>query len=267
MLSAGLPWDKLCRSITTKRGLGGILNSTYVLDAAKQIELTELSRQKFDKNSTELLLPVFRKLSLLSVFPELAPIALDAEFGSLVTTPVLTLPTPHLDVDPSFIFFNLTPEINTSRRSDHDARYKVSWGPLAAAIATSENLNDAYGAVWPNRSGPSALTLASSRVIQSLNLMSGIDKYFSASNSAAQSSRLNAQPLPGSVFSNLIQASLGLAMPSLRANDSGAVRDLLSKTERAAFFADISNEADALSVRSERANDLTSPLRLTLTAD
>jgi hypothetical protein len=124
--------------------LGGILNSAYILDAAKQVELTELSRQRFDKNSAELLLPTFRKLRLLPVFPELAPIALDVEFGSLITTPVLTLPTPHLDVDPSFIFFNLTPEVNTSRRSDHDARYKVSWGPLAAAITTTQNVSDVY---------------------------------------------------------------------------------------------------------------------------
>ena len=118
--------------------MGGLLNSTYALDAAKQIELSELSRQRFDKNSVEIITPGFCKVKILPVFPELSTLALDAEFGSQVVTPILALPTPHLDIDPSFIYFNLTPEINTSRRSDHDARYKVSWGPLAATFTASQ---------------------------------------------------------------------------------------------------------------------------------
>lgn len=258
----GLPWDKLHRSTTTKRGLGGALNSTYALDAAKQVELAELSRQKFDKNSAELLLPVFRKLKLLPVFPELASLALDVEFGSQVTTPILTLPTPHLDVDPSFIFFNLTPEVNTSRRSDHDARYKVSWGPLAAVSAAGQSSSATREMAWPKRSGPSALTSIAPRALQSLSLMAGIDLYFLASNSSAQNSRLNAQPLPGSVFSNSVQAPLGSTLPSSQVHNGGAEQDLISATQGFALSA-----MDAFAVRSELSSNPASPSCFTLTAD
>jgi hypothetical protein len=100
--------------------------STYNFDVAKQVELTELARQRFDKNVTETLTPTFKKLRYKPIFVELALPVLDSEFNAIATIPAVVLPTPHLDVDSSFMFFNLTPEVNTSRRSDHDARYKVT---------------------------------------------------------------------------------------------------------------------------------------------
>jgi len=103
-----------------------LVNSTYATDSAKLIELTDLSRQRFDKNAVEVFVPYFKKLRWSHPLTELAPAILDSEFGHVAAVPVLVLPTPHLDVDPSFMFYTLTPEVNTSRRSDHDARYKVS---------------------------------------------------------------------------------------------------------------------------------------------
>ncbi len=202
------------RGVTTKRGLGGMLNSTYVFDAAKQIELTDLSRQKFDKNTAELVLPSFKKYRITPIFPELANLALDSEFGSLISTPALTLPNPHLDVDPTFIFFNLTPEVNTSRRSDHDARYKVSWGPIVISSIVSGDVGVNEAASWSKKSGPSALTAIPSKVLRDFSLFSNLDLYFSTANSTNLARKLGSQPVPGSLFSNSIQATLASAVPT-----------------------------------------------------
>jgi hypothetical protein len=126
-----LPWDRLSRSWASRRSVGGKISSLNA-DMSRQSELTDLSRQRFDKNSIEAVLPLVLKHRLSPTPLEIALPALDSGFACSVYNQVLSLPTPHVDVDPAFMLYSSTPEINTSRRSDHDARYKVSWGPLVA---------------------------------------------------------------------------------------------------------------------------------------
>jgi len=95
-------------------------------DLSRQVELTDLSRERFDKNSVETILPHVQKYSPLPVFQEIALPSLDGGFGCSVYNQAAVLPAPHVDVDPAFMLYSSTPEINTSRRNDHDARYKVS---------------------------------------------------------------------------------------------------------------------------------------------
>lgn len=222
MLSASLPWDKLFRSSTAKRTQGGLLHSTYSLDSAKQIELADLSRQRFDKNFTETLVPGFKRLNLKQAFFSLAPLSLDVEFGALATVPAIVLPTPHLDIDPSFIFFSLTPEINTSRRSDHDARYKVTWGPIAAlgASLSTTGLSGVSSTAWPKKSGPQALALNTTKAMQSSALLSGVSLYTAASASVINSKRLSSQPSVGAIFSDTLQAPVSLGLPLAKFTNS-----------------------------------------------
>jgi heme/copper-type cytochrome/quinol oxidase subunit 2 len=223
VLSANLPWDKLFRSWTAKRTQGNLLYSTLSADLAKKIELTELSRQRFDKNAVETLIPSFKKLSRVALFPELSPSTLDTEFGSAITVPAIVLPTPHLDVDPSFIFFNLTPEVNTSRRSDHDARYKVTWGPIAALNLSLDSDGTAANQAmpWPKKSGPQALSVSSPRLLQSSSVLSSIDLYTASSTSLLNYVKLGVQPKFGALFSDAIQAPSVLGLPTLKHSKAG----------------------------------------------
>ena len=60
-----------------------------------------------------------------------------------------TGPAPAEDLDPAFINTVWTPETNTTRRSDHNSRYLVTWAPLGAALTQG-------GAFAPTQSGPGA---------------------------------------------------------------------------------------------------------------
>jgi len=64
---------------------------------------------------------------------ELAPSVLDNEWLSLATTSAALTPEPYEDLDPSFVHTKWGIEVNTTRRSDHSAKYKVSWGPFIAS--------------------------------------------------------------------------------------------------------------------------------------
>ena len=190
--------------------------SSYNFDVAKQVELTELARQRFDKNSTEILTPTLKKLQYKPIYAELALPVLDSEFNAIAAIPVVVLPTPHLDVDSSFMFFNLTPEINTSRRSDHDARYKVTWGPIVA-LNTNLHTSDtaAMGSLtWPKKSGPQALGLSSPRLLQGLSLTSGVDLYTTNSSALSTYTKLSIQPKFGALLSPTIQAPIRLGFPT-----------------------------------------------------
>lgn len=94
-----------------------------------------MQRLRFDKTTQPALLPEVQNTRLLPTLPELALAVLDAERGGLANAYVLALPQPNVDLDTSFLFTRWAAEVNTSRRSDHDARYRVSWGPLAAALS------------------------------------------------------------------------------------------------------------------------------------
>jgi hypothetical protein len=97
-----------------------------------------LQRQRFDKAAVAFLAPVYTRTWRGTMVAPLAPAVLDAERGVLSTTPAAILPTPYLDLDPAFLLTRWAAEINTSRRSDHDARFKVLWGPLAQAATPTQ---------------------------------------------------------------------------------------------------------------------------------
>ena len=61
-------------------------------------------------------------------------------------------PAPAEDLDPAFINTVWTPETNTTRRSDHNSRYLVTWAPLGGALAQG-------GDFAPAQSGPGARAL------------------------------------------------------------------------------------------------------------
>lgn len=185
----------------------------------------DLSRQKFDKNQAELLLPSFKHIQRKPIFSELSAPSLDSEFGSIAPVSAVVLPTPFLDVDPTFIFFNLTPEVNTSRRSDHDARYKVTWGPLAALNATLnvEGANINQGVTWPKKAGPQALAANSAPLIQGFTLLAGLDSYITSSTSILNQRRLRVEPTLGSMLSSATQAPVTLGLPAKKWIDTGNI--------------------------------------------
>ena len=59
-----------------------------------------------------------------------------------------------MDLDPAFLLKRWAAEINTSRRSDHDARFKVLWGPLAVGAARA---GASAPTAWAHTAGPRTL--------------------------------------------------------------------------------------------------------------
>lgn len=82
----------------------------------------------------------------------------------------MILPLPYLDVDPLFVHRRWSGELNTSRRSDHDARLGVLWGPLAAAWATHGGMPE-RGALWSAVSGPSVAGGLAAQIYQEVSIL------------------------------------------------------------------------------------------------
>jgi hypothetical protein len=59
--------------------------------------------------------------------PKMYSQVLDSEFIPLVKNQVVSLPLPHEEFDINYVYQYWTPEINTTRRSDHAARFAVTW--------------------------------------------------------------------------------------------------------------------------------------------
>ena len=95
-------------------------------------ELLALQRQRFDKGASVTFVPRTRNLLSHASALELGRAVLDSERGGVLPLFASVLPLPYVDVDPTFLSLRWTNELNTSRRSDHDARFRVTWGPLAA---------------------------------------------------------------------------------------------------------------------------------------
>jgi heme/copper-type cytochrome/quinol oxidase subunit 2 len=49
------------------------------------------------------------------------------------------VPAPFEDIDPVFVHRHWTTEVNSTRRTDHGARYRVTWGPFVGARLAQEN--------------------------------------------------------------------------------------------------------------------------------
>ena len=85
-----------------------------------------MQRLHFNKSAQPAFLPELVAVRLTPVLPELALAVLDTERGGLAGAYVVALPQPNVDLDANFLFTRWAAEVNTSRRSDHDARYRVS---------------------------------------------------------------------------------------------------------------------------------------------
>jgi len=104
------------------------------------------------KNARELALPRVFALRDRAWFPSLAAPALAGEPLPLAPVGAVVLPAPHVDVDPTFIHRHWTFEANTTRRSDHEARYRVTWGPFVARLLSAPRTEAAHA--WSGASGP-----------------------------------------------------------------------------------------------------------------
>jgi hypothetical protein len=50
---------------------------------------------------------------------------LDKELTAAIKTPIISFPNPYEDFDVNYIYHYFSPEINTSRRTDHLVKYKA----------------------------------------------------------------------------------------------------------------------------------------------
>jgi len=124
--TAAFPWDRAGRAQYSRRphtGLGQTLGEVAQLHTASTLML---QRQRFDKAAENSLRPYTAQTRRHAWTPELGLAVLDTERLALLDVPVVVLPAPYLDLDATFLFTRWAAEVNTSRRSDHDARYRVS---------------------------------------------------------------------------------------------------------------------------------------------
>jgi hypothetical protein len=49
----------------------------------------------------------------------------------------LILPAPYLDIDPAYSTPRFTQSVNTTRRSNHGSRFRLSWGPYLSLLAAA----------------------------------------------------------------------------------------------------------------------------------
>jgi hypothetical protein len=122
------------------------------------------------------------------------------------------LPAPGVDVDQAFVFSRLTPEINTARRTDHDTRYKVSWGPLAASLAAATTPQGSNGLV--GFSGPAALQSLPLPTQRRLTALVTAEAAVSLMAVGPHSRRIPSQPILGALFENTPVFLQGLGSPS-----------------------------------------------------
>jgi len=150
--TAGLPLDRLTRSQYNRRPLSGVLLTEGDLEQTQAALLLSTQRERFDKAALNALYPLVRTHQTGVVELPTTPSILDSERLTLATAAGLILPMPYLDLDVSFLLTRWAAEVNTSRRSDHDARFRVTWGPLAAGAAVG-----GAGMRWELQSGAAAL--------------------------------------------------------------------------------------------------------------
>lgn len=86
--------------------------------------------------------------------------SLDTQIGAWSSVWSVLTPAPTEDLDPTFINSKWTPEVNTTRRSDHNSRYLVSWSPLLGSLSNGTSIN-------PTLSGPSVRGGQSPSVLRS----------------------------------------------------------------------------------------------------
>jgi len=103
-------------------------------------------------------------------YPQVAAAVLDNEWAALLTIPAALTPEPYEDLDQPFIHQKWGVEINTTRRSDHNSKYKVLWGPFAMSKKLGAALNSDASQAYLGAVGPAAANLVPTRVAQTIAL-------------------------------------------------------------------------------------------------
>lgn len=140
---ATYPSYKLARGGLLRRPFTGISKGANPLEGLKE-PFTPLNLSKTSAPFGYSNLTLFRPL--VPQFKISSP-SLDTQLGAWASVWAVSTPAPTEDLDPTFINTIWTPEINTTRRSDHNSRYLVSWSPLVSSLTTGVGFN-------PSLSGP-----------------------------------------------------------------------------------------------------------------
>jgi hypothetical protein len=126
--------------------------------AAQAPAILSLQRGRVDKALSHNVWPLTGRGVLGWVAPTPTPAVLDVDrFTAVSGTPGLLLPAAHMDLDLVFIFSRWAAEVNTSRRSDHAAKYAVVWGPLAAGVPSFSGAGMEPQPALPQQSGAGLL--------------------------------------------------------------------------------------------------------------
>jgi hypothetical protein len=148
------PSYKLSRGGVFRRPFTGVSSRPNPIGGLKEsFNLLNLS-----KTTTHVGLPLLTLVSpSMPKFYASAP-SLDTQVGAWSSVWSVLTPAPTEDLDPTFINSKWTPEVNTTRRSDHNSRYLVSWSPLLGSLSNGTSINPALsGPGVRGAQSPSAL--------------------------------------------------------------------------------------------------------------
>lgn len=101
---------------------------------------------KFDKNTLSVFQPEYSTLLSGTWYPEFNNVLIESERWTLFPIFSLVLPAPYLDLDPSFMNSKWLMGVNTTRRGNHNNKYRLSWGSLHSSsyTTTSELIEGAH---------------------------------------------------------------------------------------------------------------------------
>jgi len=120
------PWAKLSRGAAARRGMSGFWHTPWSTDQLTQAALAPESLLALDKAAWPELTPSLRRLKRRPTPVYGGPAVLDNEWVPFIKVPACLTPEPYEDLDQPFVHQHWTVEINTTRRSDHNSKYKVA---------------------------------------------------------------------------------------------------------------------------------------------
>lgn len=193
-LNFALPLYKFHRGGFVKKPATGFWQTNHTTNFAdSSIELaTNLPRVDKGFFNTDIMTTTFIK-HIYS--PHMTSFALiDSEWSMLAHTPAVLTPEPGEDIDQAFNHQKWTIDINTTRRSDHNSKFKVTWGPWAtlkrARLDSKEQLVDAN--FYAGITGVSAVQGLPLRATQKIALLNENVLPFKTSAGLSQVSALSA---------------------------------------------------------------------------
>ena len=160
MLSYSLPLYKMYRG-----GLSHKPNSNYWSTGGSnsaefdQFVWSDLFVQ-ITKNAEFSFVPSVQTRLNQSQAPKLFAQVLDKESTPFIKNQIVSLPSPHEEFDINYVYQYWAPEINTTRRSDHASRFRVTWSPFFS-LQGSGHL-DSSRMVTNIATGSDAITLQNS---------------------------------------------------------------------------------------------------------